>query len=75
MPNPDLCEEECTNVEVILTGTPPFSLTYDTPVNAGQTATFGGTAGALTVCIPSGTGTGGFNLQAVSLTDANCVCE
>jgi hypothetical protein len=73
--NPDVCEGECTEVEVILTGTPPFSLTYDTPGNAGQIETFTSNSGTLTICIPSGSPPGSFNLQAVSLTDANCVCE
>jgi hypothetical protein len=73
--NPNVCEGECTEVEVILIGTPPFSLTYDTPGNSGQIETFTSASGTLTICIPSGSPPGSFNLQAVSLTDANCVCE
>jgi hypothetical protein len=72
---PDVCKGECTEVEVILTGTPPFSLTYDTPGNAGQIETFTSVSGSLTICIPSGSPPGSFSLQAVSLTDANCLCE
>jgi hypothetical protein len=73
--NPDVCEGECTEVEVMLTGTPQFSLTYDTLVNSGQIEIFTGSSGTLTICVPSGSPPGSFDLQAVSLTDANCVCE
>ncbi|MCB9339572.1 MAG: hypothetical protein H6577_15695 [Lewinellaceae bacterium] len=73
--NPDVCQGGCTDVEVTLTGTPPFTLTYDTPGNTGQTASFPGLTGTLQVCVPGNTAPGSFSLQAVSLADANCVCE
>ncbi len=73
--NPDVCQGECTEVDVILTGTPPFSLVYDTPAGSGQNASFTGLAGSLTVCVEENAPPGSFNLQAIGLTDANCVCE
>ncbi|MEZ4934004.1 MAG: hypothetical protein R2788_18005 [Saprospiraceae bacterium] len=73
--NPDVCQGGCTDVEVTLTGTPPFSLTYDTPGNAGQTASFSGLTGSLQVCVPGNAAPGSFSLQSVSLSDSNCICN
>ncbi|MCB9339573.1 MAG: hypothetical protein H6577_15700 [Lewinellaceae bacterium] len=73
--NPDVCQGGCTDVVVTLTGTPPFTLTYDTPGNTGQTASFPGLTGTLQVCVPGNTAPGSFSLQAVSLADGNCTCN
>ena len=73
--NPDVCAGECTDVTVQLTGSPPFDLEYDTPDNIGQTATFNTSTGIIQVCIDAAAAPGSFNIQATSLTDANCVCD
>jgi hypothetical protein len=73
--NPNVCQGGCTTVEVTLTGTPPFSLTYNSTGNPGQTASFSGLTGTLQICVPGNAAAGTFNLQAVNLTDANCVCD
>lgn len=73
--NPDVCEGECLDFNVALTGTPPFNLTYTTGGGPPQTQNFGVNTGTIEVCSPIGTPLGTVTLAAVSLTDANCVCE
>ncbi len=72
--NPEVCAEYCLTFDVTFTGTPPFSLTY-TAGGGPLTQSFSANAGTLDVCPPAGTPPGAVTLAAVSLTDANCVCE
>ncbi|MEZ4934005.1 MAG: hypothetical protein R2788_18010 [Saprospiraceae bacterium] len=75
-PTPDVCVGGCITLEVTLTGTPPFSLTYVTPGNPSQTANFSGLTGTLQVCVSGNVAPGSFrSLQAESLMDANCTCN
>ena len=71
--NPDVCQGECTDVAVTFTGSPPFNLTYNSPLGQ-QTQIFGTNSGVLSICPPVGF-SGLLTVEAVSLTDANCVCE
>lgn len=73
--NPNLCQGACKTLNVTLTGTPPFSLTYNTPAFTGLSETFNATTGFLQVCAPLGAIIGNFNVVATALTDANCTCE
>jgi hypothetical protein len=73
--NPNLCEGSCKTLNVSLTGTPPFQLTYNTPLNNNLTEVFDTNTGALQVCAPAGTNVGNFNIAATILTDANCTCQ
>jgi hypothetical protein len=72
--NPAICAGECRTVMATFTGTPPFSLTYNTPFGA-FTQTFGGNTGTFQVCAPAGTPPGTLTVQATSLTDAWCLCQ
>ncbi len=58
-----------------LTGTPPFLLTYNTPINNNLTQVFNTNTGTLQICAPAGTNAGNFNVTATILTDANCTCQ
>jgi hypothetical protein len=71
--NPDLCEGSCKTINLNFTGTPPFNLTYSTPL-ATMTQTFTAGTGILTICAAAGTSIGNFNVTATMLMDANCAC-
>lgn len=72
--SPEVCSGGCLSFNVSLTGTPPFSLTYT--AGAGpQTQNFNTNSGTLEICPPVGTPPGQVTLAAVSLSDANCVCD
>ncbi len=73
--NPEVCAGDCLNFDVSFTGTPPFSLTYTAGGGPPQTQSFIANAGTLEVCPPAGTPPGAGTLAAISLTDANCLCE
>ncbi len=73
--NPEVCAGDCLTFDVTFTGTPPFSLTYTAGGGPTQTQIFSANSGTLEVCPPAGTPPGPVTLEAVSLTDANCVCE
>ena len=73
--SPDVCQGACLNVDVTLTGTPPFELIFDTPNTPGQTANFGGLNDILEICVPSAAATGDFEVELLQLTDAFCTCE
>ncbi|MEO1257153.1 MAG: hypothetical protein AAFZ15_00090 [Bacteroidota bacterium] len=62
-------------MEVTLTGTPPFLLTNETPFSAGQTARFPESTGILEAFVPGNAAVGSYQLEAMSLKDANCICE
>ncbi len=71
--NPNFCEGSCKTVNLSFTGTPPFNLTYSTPL-ATMTQTFTASTGTLQICAPTGTNMGIFNVTAIMLMDANCTC-
>lgn len=72
--NPNVCAGACTTVTATFTGTPPFSLSYDTPATGTQTQTFPGNTGTFQVCTPAGSLPGSFAVQATALADAWCTC-
>lgn len=72
--NPNVCAGACTTVAATFTGTPPFTLSYDTPATGTQTQTFAGNTGTFQVCTPAGSLPGSFSVQATALTDAWCTC-
>lgn len=72
---PEVCVGDCLSFNVSFTGTPPFSLTYTAGGGPSQTQSFNANTGTLEVCPPAGTPPGQMTLEAVSLTDANCVCD
>jgi hypothetical protein len=73
--NPEVCAGDCLTFNVVLTGTPPFSLTYSSNVSGQQSQVFTANTGVLELCPPAGTPPGPAELSAVSLTDANCLCD
>lgn len=73
--NPDACKGDCVNVLVEFTGEPPFSLIYTTPFAGQVTKTFIELVGLIQLCIPMNAPPGSLNIQAIKLTDQNCVCE
>ncbi len=75
LPQSDICGGDCVTVQVTLTGTAPFSLTYSVASGAAITAIFSGTTGTIQVCVPAGTALGPLQIQATSLTDAWCNCN
>jgi predicted secreted protein len=75
LPQSDICGGDCVTVQVTLTGTAPFSLTYSVASAAAITTIFSGTTGTIQVCVPVGTALGPLQIQATSLTDAWCNCN
>lgn len=74
--NPTLCPGGCIQFSASFTGVAPFSLAYENPfTGASQNQVFTGTTGGILLCSPVATSEGNYNLQAVSLSDANCVCN
>jgi hypothetical protein len=73
-PQNDVCAGECQDLQLNFTGSPPFNLTFQTSSSGSQSQTFFQNTGLLQVCPPAGF-VGDFTVEAVSLTDANCVCN
>jgi hypothetical protein len=73
--NPNVCAGACTDVTATFTGTPPFVLTYTSPVTGIVTQTFSGYSGTFQVCTLPGAPPGSLTVQATSLTDAWCTCN
>jgi hypothetical protein len=74
--NPALCPGGCIEFLVDFTGTPPFGLGYENPfTGALQNQVFLNPTGDILLCSPIATSLGTYVLQAVSLSDANCVCN
>lgn len=77
--NPDLCQVGCQDVTATFTGTPPFTLTYNTIASNGTQTTFTEVFNSLSetfqVCAPPGTPLGSLVVQATVLVDANCTCN
>jgi subtilisin-like proprotein convertase family protein len=72
--NPESCAGACNTVVATFTGVAPFNLTYETSAGTTQTQTFTSNSGSFQVCPPAGF-LGSFLVTAVSLSDANCVCN
>jgi hypothetical protein len=73
-PTLDICAGGCKTVNVALTGTPPFFVTYNSP-NGIQSQSFPSTTGTLQICPPSNAALGSFNVQATYVSDVYCSCE
>ena len=73
--NQEVCAGGCINVDVTLTGIPPFTLTYTAGNWLTQTQTFSSNTGTIVVCPPTGTPLGTVALSATSLSDAKCLCD
>jgi hypothetical protein len=73
--NPNVCAGACTTVTATFTGSPPFTLTYSSPVSGTVTVNFPTQTGTFQVCTTAGTSPGALTLQATALTDAWCTCQ
>jgi hypothetical protein len=74
--NPEVCQGGCIEFTVNFTGTAPFGLGYENPfTGALQNQVFLEETGEILLCSPIGASLGNYSLQAVSLSDANCVCD
>jgi hypothetical protein len=71
---PNICAGNCQTINVTLTGTPPFTLTYNTSNNTGLTQIFSSNTGTISVCVPAGASVGSSQVIATSLVDALCGC-
>lgn len=69
----DACAGDCRTITATLVGTPPFTLTVETPAGT-TTIAFQSNTGTFVVCLPPGTPAGSFSVQATLLTDAACTC-
>jgi len=71
-----ICEDDCFDFLLTLTGTPPFTVNYTLDTGSGPqalSATFAGTAGVIPVCpadfnLTSGT----ISMTLTGISDANC---
>ncbi|MDX2135881.1 MAG: hypothetical protein SFV52_13915 [Saprospiraceae bacterium] len=72
--NTDVCAGDCYTVTAVLTGTPPFTLTVNSPAGA-TTVSFQGLTGTFPICLPPNTPPGTFTVQATMLMDAYCTCQ
>jgi len=70
-----VCKGNCVDVQVELTGEPPFTLAYNNPFTGQTIKTFFGQAGIIQICIPSIATPGSHTIEAIKLTDKHCVCE
>jgi hypothetical protein len=74
--NPELCQGGCIEFAVAFTGIAPFGLGYENPFTGSlQNQVFLEETGEILLCSPIAASLGNYILQAVSLTDANCVCD
>ncbi len=71
----DICAGSCQDITVTFTGTPPFNLTYTSPVTGPQSQIFNTITGTLQICPPAGTPPGALPVNALALTDLNCTCQ
>ncbi|HLP93092.1 MAG TPA: hypothetical protein VK168_03605 [Saprospiraceae bacterium] len=73
--DPDVCRGKCVDVLLEFTGAPPFTLTYTTPFMGPTTKNFIEHTGIVQICIPLNAVAGSLDIQAIKLSDMNCVCE
>jgi hypothetical protein len=70
-----LCEGTCLDITANFTGTPPFSMLYNTPVSSNNLLTSTTSSIVFPVCAPSGIPIGSFLVNAISVSDNVCTCE
>jgi hypothetical protein len=68
----DVCPGGCKTIHADFTGSPPFTLSYNSPAGS-NTQVFSGNSGSFTVCPPSSS-VGNFVIQATGVMDAFCAC-
>lgn len=77
--NPDVCQGGCVNLNVVLTGTPPFSLSGQVLSGASVIANFNqnysSSTNVLEICFPPNVPLGAIQVKAINLTDRNCTCN
>jgi hypothetical protein len=71
---PDVCQTGCLNVATVLTGSPPFSLTYQTSFTNPTVITFSGNTGVVTICPTTLVPLGPATLSTLGLNDQFCTC-
>ncbi len=71
--NPDACAGNCRTITATLVGTPPFTLTVESPAGT-TTFSFPTNTGSFVICLPANAPPGDFTIQATALTDAWCDC-
>lgn len=76
--DPNLCAADCLNLTATFTGTPPFTLSYQTTTSNGIQAlfsqVFGSSTATFQVCAPAGAAPGSLTVQATAVADAWCIC-
>lgn len=72
--NPNICAGACTTITANFTGTPPFALTYITPLGTSS-QTFSASTSTFQVCAPAAAPPGSFSIQVTALTDVYCTCN
>ncbi|MEI6411239.1 MAG: hypothetical protein WCR52_17760 [Bacteroidota bacterium] len=70
--NTNVCSGACKTINANFTGTPPFTLSYNSPAGS-NTQVFSGNSGSFDVCPPANS-VGNFVVQATALADAFCAC-
>ncbi len=71
--NPDACAGNCRTITATFVGTPPFTLSVDSPAGPAIFS-FQTNTGSFTICLPANAPPGDFTIQATALTDALCDC-
>ncbi|MEI6408646.1 MAG: hypothetical protein WCR52_04650 [Bacteroidota bacterium] len=70
--NTNVCPGACKTINANFTGTPPFTLSYNSPAGS-NTQVFSGNSGSFTVCPPANS-VGNFVIQETGVMDAFCAC-
>jgi len=73
--NPNVCPGECTDIAVVFTGTPPFTLTYTASGLSPTSQTFMSNTAVFPVCLPVDIPFGSWTITATALEDAFCTCN
>ncbi len=77
--NPDVCQGGCVNLNVVLTGTAPFSLSGQvlsgTAVIANFNQGYSSSTNVLEICLPPNVPPGEIQVKTTNLTDRNCTCN
>lgn len=73
--NTNICAGSCSTVTATFSGTAPFNLMYDLPGIEHNNLTSQGSVTSFLVCIPADASPGNLTLQALSISDGNCICE